>query len=238
MTGIMCALLGAGAAAAPSWTLVAAVGGNDVTSVTLPAGLQTGDIGILFDTCTQTSSITGVIPTNWTSLYNVQTAIGSTGSQHRSCLSYRLLNSALSSTTVTGINASAGSVGKVLLVIRPSFSPVSVANNGVSVGSTTPPTYPSSLTINPDASAALSFRFGYWRCSNTSAVTGNSLSPAPAQSYDLKVDFGGTNIGDGAWQMAFDINPGPSAPTSTVVYGSNSPQGTYSLMLAGSFNIN
>lgn len=219
-----------------TWVLVGAVGGNDTSSVVLPAGLQDGDVGILFDTCTQTTSVASAIPSGWTSLYDAEVQIGTGASRHRSCFSYKVLNAALSGTVVTGIPASAGSVGKVLVVLRPSFLPGGVTFSSGNSASTVPPTLPSQQTV-ANGGGRLNLQFGYWRSSNTVPISGNALTPVASNSFDLKPDFGGTVIGDGTWKLAFGVVAASGAAARTVDFGTLSSSSTYAVMISGCISI-
>lgn len=228
----------AAAQIAPSdtWSLVGVVGGNDTSSVVLPAGLQDGDIGVLFDTCTQTTSVASAIPSGWTGLYDAEVQIGTGASRHRSCFSYRVLNSTLSETVVAGINTSAGAVGKVLVVLRPSFTAGAVTYSSGNSASTVPPTLPPQQTV-ANGAGRLNLQFGYWRSSNTAPISDNALMPAASNSFDLKPNFGGTVIGDGAWKLAFGVVGPSGAAVRAVDFGTLSGSSTYAVMISGCISI-
>jgi hypothetical protein len=131
-------------------TLVAYASGDDTTTITIPSGVQDGDIGVLWDTYTQTSARTLVVPNNWSSLSQTQT--GPIGSQVRygQVVSYRLLTLSLAETSVTGMNESLGLVSKVLYIFRPNKSIASVSISSVDIKTGT------TATTNPVTASTIS----------------------------------------------------------------------------------
>lgn len=104
---------------------------QDSDSVTLPASLATGDLGILFDGGRFGNGYTTVVtPTGWTSAGN---AIEDGGKETLINVSYKILSASDSSTTVTGYTSSDydGQNGKHLIVLRTSGGVSSVTVQGV-----------------------------------------------------------------------------------------------------------
>jgi hypothetical protein len=218
-------LLGA-TAAGVNWTLVGVAGGDDTTSVTLPSGLQANDIGVLFDSTIQTGDITGVTPTNWTSLFNDQLTANSR--RHRICVSFRILNSSLSGTTVTGVNTNAGAVAKLLVVIRPSKQLTNIVLSDVNHAQTFPG-YPANQTITatPDT---LNLRVSILRCLTSVQIFGNSNTPSMPYAYDISVDFG-SGTSPNSRLFYFDVNKQSEVVSTEVVYGEASGT-SYSTMFS------
>lgn len=85
---------------------------SNASSVTLPATVENGDLGILIDFAAGSPVPTEVTPTGWT---NIKSVLGGYASAHRGMISYKILTAAEASTSVTGMNGNLEN-GKSLLV--------------------------------------------------------------------------------------------------------------------------
>lgn len=87
---------------------------STATTITVPSGVQTGDVGILLDEALNFSGSppSATVPSGWTSL--VDTA----GTITRQIISAKVLSSSDAGTTLTGMDGAVGE-SKSLLVIRP-----------------------------------------------------------------------------------------------------------------------
>lgn len=94
------------------------------SAITLPSGIQQGDLIILLDFATSGSVPTAVTPTGFTNLQNV-----SDGSVRRFMVSYKIADGTESSTSVTGMNGSSQN-RKGVLTFRGNTFPVSATGAG------------------------------------------------------------------------------------------------------------
>lgn len=166
----------------PVLTLVSFATGNDTTTITIPSGIQDGDIGVLWDTYTQTTQQTLVLPANWTSLSQTQTNQGVV--RYGQVISYRSLTSSLSNTSVTGMNTSIGTVSKVLYILRPTSTIASVSISTVDIKTGT------TATTNPVTQSTISG--GQVHCAGFATNTGRTLNysftPTNTQPVEIAAD--------------------------------------------------
>lgn len=102
------------AAAAPFGLVFRASANAATESITIPATARENDLAILIDLATD-STVTAVIPTNWTEVASMADDIGGIG-QSKIRVSTKILTSSDPNTSVTGMNGSGGFMAKVMLV--------------------------------------------------------------------------------------------------------------------------
>lgn len=190
--------------------------GDDVTSITIPGGIQNGDIGVLHDAYANTSESTLVTPTNWTSLSSIQTQLGTGSSRFGQSISYRILTAALAGTSVTGINSGAGTVSKVMYIFRPASTVSLVSISSPDIKTSAPPTLPTASTISGGQ-----VHIAGWRSSAGSTIT-RSLTPTDNQSI---------SVNSSAVYSTAVMPPGSSTATLVGISGTSSfaTQTCYSL---------
>ena len=168
------------------------------STITIPSEAQPGDLAILFDTSTTTTS---VVPSGWTSITNTTT----TGI--RSTVSRRILTSGQPGSTVTGMS---GTTSKILVVFRPNAAITTVTASTPSAQATTAAPTTQSITIPSETSARLFFAH-YTSTSNvgTRGMTGYVWDD-PGTTQEL--------VGGAARQYAkwFMMNKGSNEQTSSL----------------------
>lgn len=111
---------------------------SNASTVTVPAGIQGGDIAVLIDFALNTSSTvpTSVLPTGFTLINGVASISGTNRGNAR--FSYKILNGTEGGSSLTGMNNDFES--KVLFVFRGNvpISVASVQNAGGTIGAGTP----------------------------------------------------------------------------------------------------
>lgn len=102
-----------------TWTYITNAANSGSTTITIPATAAVGDLAILFDFAwSGSTSVTEVVPTNWTKISGVVVTVGD---RSRGTISYRVLQSGEPGSSVTGQTSSGGPNGrsKVMLIFRP-----------------------------------------------------------------------------------------------------------------------
>ena len=127
---------------------------SQASTVTVPAGVTTGDLLVLFDAAYETGVTpyttfpTAVLPSGFTSILNVTNSYtsGSNTYNIRRIVSYFIATSDIGGTSITGMNGG-GDEAKALLCSKPSGGIISVTSNGLQYQADTGVTDPAAQTI-------------------------------------------------------------------------------------------
>lgn len=154
-----------------SISVVATDSSADTSSITIPSTAQAGDIAILFDSATNTSSTTPPTlesPPDWTNLTN--NGGSTTGFSIRMSTFYKILDSTDIETSIGGM---LGTSRMVLVVVRPNFPCFSVTRPALQSSSfilTDPPSQTISLST-PESAGSLCIGFAHMRSSGNISRT-------------------------------------------------------------------
>jgi hypothetical protein len=158
-------------------SLVSVRTGDDTTSVAIPTTAAVGDLFILVDSCSQTSSITTVVPANYTELVTNYSNSQVGTLRYKTTISRRILPVA-GSANVTGMPSTAGTVIKVGLLFRPERGITSVTynDNSFQVVSAVNLTTQIVSASNATTSAIV---MAQWRTQNTAVITSALFTATP-----------------------------------------------------------
>lgn len=169
------------------------------STITVPSGIQSGDILVLHDTATNATTIpTAVVPTGFTSILNEAFT-----TQRRTINSYKIANGTESGTTITGMNG-ANTNAKILLVFSAKANTVNVK----SVNYQCTDADPTSQTITASAGRPALVAIGFIR--NLLGNANTTMSPTEDGTVSLaSVHYGYYKIYNQSPQnVTFDTNDG------------------------------
>ena len=144
---------------------------SEIATITLPANIEAGDIIVLFDAGNEAGIPTSVVPTGFTSIFDVGTEIGVIDA--RRIASYKIAVGTEGGTNITGMNS--GEMEKVALVFRGNIPVTSV--NVADIATEATSGNPAAQVINASGGAVPLVLVG---CVNSLTNLGASDSFSPA----------------------------------------------------------
>jgi hypothetical protein len=149
---------------------------SSATSITLPAGIQAGDIIVLWDKAASlTATPTTIIPTGFTSVGNIFNSVASSlGYFTRSIMSYKIANGSEGGSSIAGMSADSF-VHKIAMVFRPNFTPSAATPK--SVGGEVTVNNPASQTVSASFGTVPLIIFGFYGQTNN-AISPRTFSPS------------------------------------------------------------
>lgn len=103
-------------------------------TIQIPAGVQDGDVGFLFQLMANLNADSDTTPAGWSSVAGMSSSVDVGNDAHRASVKYRILTAALAGTNVTGMNGDEDF--KRMVVFRPNFDLDSIVVNDASAQST------------------------------------------------------------------------------------------------------
>jgi len=149
---------------------------SSATSITLPAGIQAGDIIALWDKAASINATpTTIIPTGFTSVGNIFNSVPSSLTYlARSIMSYKIASGSEGGASIAGMSSD-GIVHKIAMVFRPNFTPSTATPK--SVGGEVTVNNPASQTVSASSGTVPLIVFGFYGQTNN-AISPRTFSPS------------------------------------------------------------